>query len=168
MRKTIFNVLKCGGIALLPVILLTGCKQDGNDQQLKAKEAYLGNIVKETTGNENFRKVLYTGTKSQLVTMSLKPGEDIGEETHRFVEQTIYLYSGTGKAVLNGVEKPLKAGDVVIITPGTKHNIINTGKISLKIFTVYVPANHIDGTVHKTKQDAEQDVADENFAKKVE
>ena len=163
MKKLLINTLKLG---FLPIFLLAGCKQNTDTNQ--SKESFTTNIVKETKANTNFRKVIFTGTKSQLVVMNLKPGEDIGEETHKAVEQTIYLYSGNGKIVLNGVEKPFKAGDVAIITPGTKHNIINTGKAPLRIFTVYIPPNHVDGTVHKTKQDAEKDTADENFAKQVE
>lgn len=165
MEKVLMNILRFGGIFLLLLISMTGCNQDKNNTQ--AKKPYLSNVAKEAINNDNFRKVIYTGEKSQLVLMSLKPGEDIGEETHKNVEQTIFLYSGSGKVVLNGVESPFKAGDILIITAGTKHNIINTGKTALKIFTVYIPPNHIDGIVHKTKKDAEQDSADENFSKQV-
>lgn len=129
--------------------------------------SYLGNYIKETEENGYFRKVLFTGAKSQLVAMDVKPGEDIGEETHPHVEQTLFLLSGEGKSVLNGSEAPFHAGDVVVVTPGTKHNFINTGSASMKIFTVYAPANHIDGTVHKTKQEAEADAADEAFGEKI-
>jgi mannose-6-phosphate isomerase-like protein (cupin superfamily) len=137
-------------------------------KNLQSKESFVINIIKETTANKNFRKVLYTTAKNQLVVMNIKPNEDIGEETHKAVEQTIYLHSGAGKIVLNGVEKPFNAGDIAIITPGTKHNVINTGKAPLEIFTLYVPPNHIDGTIHVTKQDAEKDVADEQFGEQVE
>jgi mannose-6-phosphate isomerase-like protein (cupin superfamily) len=165
MKKKLTNVLKVGGLFLASVFVI-GCSQNENNSQ--GKESYITNVVKETTDNNNFRKVLFTGYKSQLVVMDIKPGEDIGEETHKSVEQVIYLYSGTGKIILNGVEKTFKDGDIAIIMPGTKHNIINTGKTSLKLFTVYVPPNHVDGTIHKTKQDAQKDTADENFAKQVE
>lgn len=126
------------------------------------------NLVKKISDNENFRKVLFTGNKSQLVVMNLRSGEAIGEETHKNVEQIIYLYSGKASVVLNGVAQSVKAGDVIVITAGTKHNIINIGKASLKIFTVYVPPNHIDGVIHKTKRDAEHDNADQKFAEQVE
>lgn len=129
---------------------------------------YSGNYIKETESNTYFRKVLFTGAKSQFVAMDIKPGEDIGEETHHHVEQTLFLLQGVGKAVLDGKEQPYRAGDVVIVTPGVKHNFINTGRESLKIFTLYAPANHIDGRIHKTKHDAEMDDEDEAFGEKVE
>lgn len=125
--------------------------------------SYTGNIIKETQENSFFRKVVFTGLKSQLVVMDIKPGEDIGEETHPHVEQTLFILSGEGKSVLDGVETPYVAGDAVVVTPGTKHNFVNTGTLSMKIFTIYAPANHIDGRVHKTKQEAEADVEDEAF-----
>jgi len=125
--------------------------------------SYTGNIIKETQDNTFFRKVVFTGGKSQLVVMDIKPGEDIGEEIHPHVEQTLFLLSGEGKSVLDGVETPYIAGDAVVVTPGTKHNFVNTGTTSLKVYTIYAPANHIDGRIHKTKQEAEADVADEAF-----
>lgn len=129
---------------------------------------YSGNYIKETEKNTFFRKVLFTGAKSQLVAMDIKPGEDIGEETHHHVEQTLFLLHGEGKVVLDGKEQPYRAGDVVVVTPGVRHNFVNTGSESLKIFTIYAPANHIDGRIHKTKHDAEMDVDDEAFGEKVE
>lgn len=125
--------------------------------------SYQSQIADETMKNSNFRKVLFTGKKSQLVVMDIKPGEDIGEETHEHVEQILYFFEGTGKALLNGKESVLRAGDVLVVTPGTRHNIINTGTESLKIATVYCPPNHIDGRIHATKKDAEADMADEAF-----
>ena len=127
------------------------------------KSSYTGNIIEETKNNTFFRKVLFTGDKSQLVVMNIKPGEDIGQETHQHTEQTLYLLSGRGKSVLNGTRKPFEAGDVVVVVPGTTHNFINTGEESLKIFTTYAPPNHIDGRIQKTKQEAEIDIEDENF-----
>ena len=127
---------------------------------------YSGSYIKETEENQFFRKVLFTGENSQFVVMDIKPGEDIGEETHRHVEQTLFLLRGEGKAVLNGEERPFRAGDVVVVTPGTRHNFINLGEVSLKVFTIYAPANHIDGRVHKTKYDAEVDEEDEAFGEK--
>lgn len=123
--------------------------------------SYTGNIIKETNDNTYFRKVLFTGAKSQLVAMDIKPGEDIGMEVHHHTEQTLFLLAGEGKSILDGVEKPFVAGDVVVVTPGTNHDIVNTGATSLKIYTVYAPPNHIDGRIHKTKADAEADVEDE-------
>lgn len=124
----------------------------------KANMSYLANIVSETQQNTNFRKVLFTGTRSQLVVMSIPPGGEVGEETHTYTEQTLFFLSGTGEAILNGKTSPVKAGDVVVVTPGTKHNFINTGTVPLKIYTVYAPPNHIDGRVHATKADADKDI----------
>lgn len=120
-------------------------------------------IIEETTQNENFRKVVYTGEKSQLVVMSIPPGGEIGEEVHPHVEQTIFILSGNGKAVLEGEESELKAGDALVVTPGARHNVLNSGEDHLKIYTIYAPANHIDGRVHATKADADADTEDEEF-----
>ncbi len=125
------------------------------------------NVVSKTQKNDFFRQVLFTGVQSQLVVMSLNPGEDIGEEVHANVEQTLFNLSGTGKVILDGIESDFHQGDVVVVTPGVKHNFLNTGTEKLKIYTIYVPANHIDGTVHKTKSDAQNDVKDEEFGHSV-
>ena len=125
--------------------------------------SYQINIVKATAENTDFRRVLFTGTRSQLVIMSIPPGGDIGAETHPHVEQTLYFQSGTGEATLNGKTSPIATGDVFVVTPGTKHNFKNTGSEPLKVATVYAPANHIDGRVHHTKADADADTADEAF-----
>ena len=112
-------------------------------------------IEAETIGNTNFRKVLFTGVHSQLVVMSLLPGEDIGMEVHANVDQFFRFESGVGKAILNGEEILFKANDVVIVPAGTNHNIINTSTIEpLKLYTIYSPANHPEGTIHTTKEDA--------------
>ena len=129
--------------------------------------SYQANIFEETENNTNFRKVLFTGAKSQLVAMDIPVGGEIGEEVHDKVEQTLFFLSGNGKAILDGVEKPVITGDVVVVTPGTKHNFLNTGNEPLKVYTVYAPANHIDGRVHKTKADADLDTEDENFGHQV-
>ena len=129
--------------------------------------SYITNIVKKTTENNNFRDVIFTGEKSQLVVMNIPAGGEIGEETHAHVEQTIFIWSGSAKAVLNGQETEMNAGEVVIVTPGTKHNAINTGAGELKVYTVYAPANHIDGVIHVTKADADADIADEAFGEAV-
>jgi len=123
--------------------------------------SYQTNIVKDTQENEYFRRVLFTGENSQLVVMSIPPGGEIGEEVHKYTEQTLFFLSGTGEAILNDKKTPIVVGDVVVVVPGTKHNFINTGTKDLKVYTVYTPPNHIDGRVHKTKADADADVADE-------
>ncbi len=120
----------------------------------------LDRVVEE---NGNFRKVLFTGAKSQLVVMSIPPGGEIGEETHDHVEQTLYFKSGEGEAIIAGEPSPVRAGDALIVMPGTRHNVRNTGSEPLKIATVYSPPNHIDGRVHATKADADADREDEEF-----
>jgi mannose-6-phosphate isomerase-like protein (cupin superfamily) len=122
--------------------------------------ASLGKIVGE---NHAFRRVLHTGHKSQLVAMSIPPGGEVGAETHHHVEQTLFFQSGSGEAILNEEVFQVAAGDVMVVSPGTFHNITNTGSVPLKIATVYAPPNHIDGRVHETKADADADTADEAF-----
>ena len=120
-------------------------------------KGYVNNIEKETIDNSNFRKVLYTAKNSQLVVMSLKPGEDIGEEVHN-LDQFLRIEKGEGLAVLDGVEHKISDGFAVLVPAGTMHNIINGEKEEMKIYTVYSPPNHLDATIHKTKAEA---IADE-------
>jgi mannose-6-phosphate isomerase-like protein (cupin superfamily) len=129
--------------------------------------SYIKNIALLTEQNTAFRTVLYTGEKTQLVLMDIPPAEEIGEELHPHVEQILFVQSGYAKVILDGKETDAAAGDVVIVTPGVKHNVINSGINPLKIYTVYAPANHIDGRVHQTKADAEADTEDEAFGEAV-
>ncbi len=115
---------------------------------------YINNLEKDTVENENFRKVLNTTEKSQLVVMSLLPGEDIGEEVHD-VDQFIRLEAGKGKAILDGVEYDIEDDFAIVVPAGAMHNIINTGETKMKLYTVYTPPEHKDGTIHQTKADAE-------------
>jgi len=117
-------------------------------------KGYVVNIEKATRENRNFRKVLYTAKNSQLVVMCLKPGEDIGEEVHQ-MDQFLRIEQGSGKAVLDDVEHRIAAEWAVVVPAGTKHNIINTSSDEMKIYTIYSPPNHKDGTIHVTKADAE-------------
>lgn len=118
---------------------------------------YVVDIEKMTLENKNFRKVLYTTKLSQLVVMSLNPGEDIGEEIHH-LDQFIRCEEGEGKAILDGVTCKITQGFAVIVPSGTKHNILNTSKDrALKLYTVYSPPNHREGVVHLTKADALRD-----------
>jgi|SRR3989344_374983 len=120
-------------------------------------KGFVSNIEKLSVENENFRKVLYTAKNSQLVLMSLKPGEEIGEEIHK-LDQFFRCETGTGKAVLGGVAHEISDGFAVLVPAGTKHNIINTSADKdLKLYTLYSPPNHHDGTVHATKEQAETD-----------
>jgi len=115
---------------------------------------YVTNIEEQTEENANFRKVLFTAPHSQLVLMSLKPNEEIGMEVHN-LDQFIRIEAGEGKAILDGEEFDLRGGSAVVIPEGTNHNIINTSSDKeLKLYTVYSPANHPDGTIHKTKEEA--------------
>ena len=120
-------------------------------------KGYIANIEKMSLENTYFRQVLYTTKNSQLVVMSLKPGEEIGEEVHQ-LDQFIRCEKGQGIAILDGTQSVISDGYVVIVPSGAKHNIVNTSKTeSLQLYTLYSPANHKDGTVHKTKADAELD-----------
>ena len=116
---------------------------------------YVANIEKETLENENFRKVLFTGPQSQLVVMMLQPQEEIGEEVHEEHDQFLRLEEGVGKAVLEGVETEIQANWAVVVPAGTKHNIINTSTMEkMKLYTIYSPPEHPDGTVQRTKAEA--------------
>lgn len=118
-------------------------------------KGYVANIETLTLENENFRRVLYTAKNSQLVLMSLKPGEEIGEEVHE-LDQFIRCESGSGKATLDGAEHDLRDGVAVVIPASTRHNVVNTSSDKpLKLYTLYSPPNHKDGTLHATKRDAE-------------
>ena len=106
--------------------------------------------------NEYFRQVLYTAKYCQLVVMALKPAEEIGAEVHK-LDQFFRVEEGSGEAVLDGVRSPIQSGFAVVVPAGTNHNIINTGSVPLKLYTLYSPPNHRDGVVHHTRADAEGD-----------
>lgn len=116
---------------------------------------YVDNIETKTVENTTFRTVLFTGAHMQLVVMSLKPLEDIGSEVHPNVDQFFRFEEGEGKVVMNGEESMVSAGMVAIVPAGTTHNVVNTSADKpLKLYTIYSPANHPEGTVHVTKEDA--------------
>lgn len=120
-------------------------------------KGYVLNIEEETTKNENFRKVLFTANYSQLVVMSLNPGEDIGDEVHG-LDQFIRVEEGEGKVVLDGVESAFNKDFAVVIPAGTRHNIINTSADSkMKLYTLYSPPEHKHDTVQATKAEDEED-----------
>jgi mannose-6-phosphate isomerase-like protein (cupin superfamily) len=125
---------------------------------------YFGPIERQTLDNDYFRQVLFTGENAQLVLMSLKPGEEIGNEVHENVDQFFRIEQGEATFVLAGKEQHvLGDGDAVIIPAGTYHNVINTSKESkLKLYTIYSPPNHPDKTVHKTKAEADRAEAEEH------
>jgi mannose-6-phosphate isomerase-like protein (cupin superfamily) len=115
---------------------------------------YFGHIEKLTLANSYFRRVLWTGKHCQLVLMSLKPGEEIGTEVHETVDQFFRLDQGEAKFVIDGQELTAKDGDAVIVPAGANHNVINNGKEKVKLYTLYSPANHPAGTIHKTLAEA--------------
>ena len=118
-------------------------------------KGYVTAIEKETIKNADFRRVLYTGKYSQLVLMSLKPGEEIGEETHTDVDQFFRFERGEGAVVIDGVEHHVKDGDAVIVPAGARHNVINVSKrANLRLYTIYSPPEHQDCVVRHTKKEA--------------
>jgi mannose-6-phosphate isomerase-like protein (cupin superfamily) len=117
---------------------------------------YVKNIEDLAIKNSEFRQVLYTAKNCQLVLMALKPKEDIGAEVHK-LDQFFRVEDGSGEAVLDGVTTAISSGFVVIVPAGTKHNIINTGNVPMKLYTLYAPPNHRDGIIHHTRADAEAD-----------
>jgi mannose-6-phosphate isomerase-like protein (cupin superfamily) len=129
---------------------------------------YHANILDLARANDAYRRVLHTGAKTQTVVMSIPPGDDIGEESHGRVEQILFCADGAGEAVIDGVRSPFLPGDVVVVPPGTRHDIFATGEAPLKIYTIYAPPNHLPGRVQETKADAQADVEDEAFGRRVE
>jgi len=127
-----------------------------NDREEVIMKGYVQNIESIAVKNENFRQVLYTAKNCQLVVMALKPKEEIGEEVHK-LDQFFRVEEGIGEAVLDGVHTVISAGFAVVVPAGTNHNIINTGSVPLKLYTLYAPPNHRDGVVHHTRAEAEAD-----------
>ena len=125
-------------------------------------KGYMGNIEQASITNENFRQVLYTAKHTQLVVMSIPVGGDIGEEVHE-LDQFLRIEAGEGRAVLDGVEHAVRDGSAVLVPRGTRHNIVNTGSVPLKLYTLYSPPNHLVDIVHKTKEDAMVDEARDHW-----
>lgn len=124
-------------------------------------KGFIIDIKKVTEKNDNFREVLYTANHSQLAVMSLKPGEDIGEETHE-LDQFIRIEEGKGEVILNDVTHEIEDDFAVVIPAGVKHNVVNTSDDEdLKLYTIYSPPEHQDKVIHKTKEEAM--VAEEHF-----
>lgn len=127
-------------------------------------KGFIADIEDRTEKNRDFRHVLYTGPHIQLVLMSLNPGEDIGEEVHEDTDQFFRVEEGKGEFVIDGRATPIESDMAMVIPAGAKHNIRNTGHKSLKLYTLYAPPHHEDGTVHRTRLEAEQST--EHFAGK--
>ncbi len=117
---------------------------------------YIGNIEKETLENENFRKVINTSEKSQLVLMSIPPKEEIGMEIHNEHDQFIRIEQGKALIILDGEEFKIEDDFAVVIPAGTEHNVINIGDEDLKLYTIYSPPEHPDGIIHKNKEEADE------------
>lgn len=124
-------------------------------------KGFAADIEKLTKDNNNFRQVLYTGQNIQLVLMALKPGEEIGAEVHDDRDQFFRFETGYGEVQIDGVTIPVKSDDGVIVPAGARHNVINTGNEPLRLYTIYGPPEHLEGTVHTTK--AEADISHEHF-----
>ena len=119
-------------------------------------KGFVGDIEDQAEGNSDFRRVIYTGKNIQLVLMSLKPGEDIGEEVHKDRDQFFRIEKGKGDVLIDGKRSKIKGDDAVLVPAGARHNIINTGEKPLRLYTLYGPPEHRDGTVHATKSDAQR------------
>ena len=124
-------------------------------------KGFVDDIEALTEENTDFRRVLYTGTKLQLVLMALRPGEEIGEEVHEDRDQFFRVEKGKGEIDIDGVTTRIKSDMAMIVPAGARHNVRNTGEKALRLYTVYAPPDHVDGTVHATKADA--DASDEHF-----
>jgi len=130
--------------------------KDSVDLLVDPIKGFYSNIERDVMENTNFRKVLYTSTHLQVVLMSLKPGEEIGEEIHNANDQFFRFESGNGKCIINGNEYKVMGGDAVVIPAGAKHNVVNTGvDVELKMYTIYAPPHHKDGIVRSSKTEAE-------------
>lgn len=117
-------------------------------------KGFVDGIERLTEANDDFRRVLYTGKHLQLVLMTLQPGEEIGEEVHDDGDQFFRVDAGEGEIRIDGVATAIKDGDGVVVPAGARHNLVNRGSGPLKVYTLYGPPEHIDGTVHATKADA--------------
>jgi len=120
-----------------------------------AFKGYVDNIEQRTQENTDFRRVLYTGKNLQLVLMTLQPGEEIGEEVHDDRDQFFRIEAGEGEVLIDGRRSAIRDDFAIIVPAGARHNVRNTGKQPLKLYTLYAPPEHADGTVHATKADAE-------------
>ena len=124
-------------------------------------QGFVANIEERTEGNDDFRRVLYTGANLQLVLMAIQAGEEIGAEVHEDRDQFFRVEKGHGEVMIDGKVTAVKSDDAIIVPAGARHNIVNTGEKPLRLYTLYAPPEHRDGTVHATKADAE--AAHEHF-----
>ena len=127
------------------------------------KRGYCDNIERRTLENEDFRRVLYTGRNLQLVLMTLQPGEEVGEEVHEAIDQFFRIEEGRGTIDIDGVENHVEDDFAVIVPAGARHNVVNTGSGPLRLYTIYGPPEHKEGTVHRDKDQAERDHENDHF-----
>ena len=124
-------------------------------------KGFIADIEAQTIENRDFRRVVYTGEHSQLVLMALPPGEEIGEEVHEDIDQFFRVEKGTGEVMIDGQRTPIEDGSAIVVPSGARHNVRNTGRVPLQLYTLYSPPHHEDGTVQHTKADA--DASNEHF-----
>lgn len=117
---------------------------------------YVDDIARRTDANRDFRRVVYTGPHMQLVLMALLPGEEIGAEVHVTTDQFFRVEEGTGEVTIDGRATPIERDTAIVVPAGARHNIRNTGRTPLKLYTLYAPPEHEDATVHRTRADAER------------
>ncbi|HEY7409079.1 MAG TPA: cupin domain-containing protein [Gemmatimonadaceae bacterium] len=123
---------------------------------MKKTKGFIADIEDQTEENRDFRRVLYTGPHMQLVLMSLAPGEELGEEVHETTDQFFRVEEGKGEVVIDGRETRIESDIAIIVPAGARHNVRNTGHKPLRFYTLYAPPEHPDGTVHRTKADADK------------
>jgi mannose-6-phosphate isomerase-like protein (cupin superfamily) len=126
-------------------------------------KGYVENIEEATLANEDFRRVLYTGKNFQLVLMTLKPGEEIGEEVHEDIDQFFRVEEGQGTIYIDGNASRIEDDFAAIVPAGARHNVVNSGDQPLKLYTLYGPPEHKHGTVHRDKEQAERDHENDHF-----
>jgi mannose-6-phosphate isomerase-like protein (cupin superfamily) len=119
-------------------------------------KVYANDVLRLAAENENFRQVLFTTGLSQLVLMAIPAGQEIGEEAHEGIDQVLAFVAGEGEAVIEGERMPVRAGSVVVVPSGTRHNFVATGEQALKLYTIYTPPEHPDKTLHRTKEEADE------------
>lgn len=121
------------------------------------KKGFVENIERLTEDNQHFRRVIYTGQHTQLVLMSIPPGDHIGLEVHEDTDQFFRVEEGTGEVIIGDTRRPIGPASAIVVPAGTKHDVINTGGKPLQLYTLYSPPHHRDGVVHRTRADAEKD-----------
>lgn len=122
--------------------------------------ATIVDIVARARANPNFREVIATGPHAQVVVMSIPPAGEIGEEVHETLDQVLVIVDGEADTIVEGVATPVRAGELILVPAGTRHNVVNRGPRDLRLYTIYAPPGHAPGTVHQTREEAEADEAD--------